>query len=288
MHSNSKKIVITGASTGIGYELARLFTDHGYFVYGSVRREEDAERLSASFGENFRSLLFDVTDHDAVQKAAWQVTQDLGEQGLDGLINNAGIAIGGPFIDLSTEDFLAQFQVNVFGLVAVTKAFLPLLGARESNAQNPGKILMISSVAGKQGMPFMSPYSGSKFAIEGITECLRKELMLFGVDVVLIEPGPIKTPIWDKGISDLLETRFKDSPYQEVLANYENKFLKPAIKKALTAENAAQKILRVFEKKKPKARYVMLKNKFTNWTLPQLLPSRMVDKVIGKLLGLSK
>lgn len=286
--AKSKNILITGASTGIGYDLAKIFVANGYVVYGSVRKQKDADHLSAELGESFKPLIFDVTDYDAVDKAAVDLARDIGDVGLAGLINNAGIAVGGPFMDMSIDEFKYQFDVNVFGLIKVTQAFLPLLGAKENAPFESGKIVQISSVAGRHGMPFMAPYSGSKHALEGITESLRKELLLFGIDVILIEPGPIKTPIWNKGASELVEEKFKGSIFYPALIKFQTKFVAKAVKNAWTSDRAAQIIFDAFEAKKSKVRYLIVPQKFKNWTLPRLMPTRTVDKFIGKAIGLLK
>ncbi|MEM7297284.1 MAG: SDR family oxidoreductase [Bacteroidota bacterium] len=284
--SKSKNILITGVSTGIGYDLAKVFLASGNVVFGSVRKQEDADRLTNELGGNFKSLLFDVTDFAAVDKAAKQLEEEIGNEGLGGLINNAGVAIGGPFVDLDIEEFKHNFEVNVFGLIKVTQAFLPLLGAREDHSSVPGKIIQISSIAGRGGMPFMSPYTGSKYAVEGLSECLRKELQFYGIDVVLIEPGPIKTPIWNKGASEIIEERFKDSAFFPALKKYQTNFIQRALQNAWTSEKAARIIIKAFEKNQSKVRYLIVPQKFTNWTLPRILPNRTVDKFLGKSLGL--
>lgn len=288
MKMKSKNILITGVSTGIGYDLAKVFLDHDYVVYGSVRKKEDAERLSSELGSNFHAIIFDVTDHEAIDRVALELEAQIGEEGLGGLINNAGTAIAGPFIDLSVDDFRSQFEINVFGLIKVTQAFLPLLGARENHSFSPGRIIQISSIAGKQGMPYMSPYSGSKHALEGITESMRKELLYYGIDVILIEPGPIKTPIWNKAASEEIETRFKDSVYFESIKKYRTKFIPKAVKRAWTSEKASKIIFKAFKAKRPRVRYLIIAQKFMNWTLPRLLPTRFLDKLIAKLIGLIK
>ncbi len=284
MKSKSKNILITGVSTGIGYDLAKVFLKNNYLVFGSVRKQEDLDRLSDELGENFHPLLFDVTDHRGIDEAARHLEKDLGDAGLGGLINNAGLAVGGPFIDLDIEDFRYQFEVNVLGLVKVTQAFLPLLGARENHATAPGKIIQISSISGKMGMPFVAPYVGSKHAVEGISDSLRRELLLFGIDVVLIEPGPIKTPIWNKSMEPM--RKFQDSVYQPIIERSQKKFVTPSIKNGLTSAYTAEVIFKEFEKKKSRARVVIIAQKFKNWTLPSILPARLLDRILGKALGL--
>lgn len=288
MKAKSKNILITGASTGIGYDLVKVFLANGYSVIGSVRKQEDADRLAADFGENFKAVLFDVTDHAAIDQVAEELTSEIGEEGLAGLINNAGIAVGGPLMDLSIDDYRRQFEVNVFGLIKVTQAFLPLLGAKANCEIEPGKIIQISSIAGEFGMPFMSAYASSKHALEGVSESLRKELLLFGIDVVVIQPGPIKTPIWNKGISDGGERRSEGSLFTSAVEAFQNIVVKDTLKSALTADQVANLVLKAFVSKRPHVRYSIVPKRFMTWTLPKLLPKRLVDRIIAKKVKLIK
>ena len=187
-----QSVVITGASTGIGWATAKLLIDRGFRVFGSVRKPADADRLKAEFGANFVPLVFDVTDEAAVLAAAREVRAALAGETLFGLVNNAGIAVAGPLLELSADQFRRQMDVNVMGPVMAVQAFAPLLGSDRSLKGKPGRIVMISSVAGKTGNPLSSAYCASKHAIEGLSESLRRELMLFGIDVVIVAPGAVK------------------------------------------------------------------------------------------------
>lgn len=286
--NKSKNIVITGASTGIGYHLVHAFTRRGYTVFGSVRKKDDGKRLSEEFAEAFHPIQMDVTDFKQVDACVNQVGEMVGSEGIGGLVNNAGIAIGGPFLDLDIEEFRKQFEVNVIGLVKVTQAFLPLLGARESHGSLPGRIVQISSSSGKLGMPFVSPYVGSKHAVEGISESLRRELQYYGIDVIVIGPGPIKTPIWDKSAGTAQIEKFKDSDFYPSLKHFEEVHVAKAVKTAWTPEKAAKHIIRAFESTRPKTRYALVPNRWTNWILPLLLPPRVLDTFVKKSLKLEK
>src|SRR6266446_9282013 len=211
-----QSVVITGASTGIGWATAKLLLDRGFCVFGSVRKQADAERLKREFGANFIPLLFDVTDEAAVLAAARQVRAALNGETLFGLVNNAGIAVAGPVLELAADEFRRQMDVNVIGPIISTQAFGPLLGADPSLKGPKGRIVMISSVAGKNGNPMMPAYSASKHAIEGLSESLRREMMLFGIDVVIVAPGPVKTPIWSKA-EEADISRYENSPYLPAL-----------------------------------------------------------------------
>src|SRR6201988_5185234 len=215
--NSMKSVVITGASTGIGWASAKLLIDKGFRVFRKVRKQGDADRLKSEFGANFTPLIFDVTDEPAVLAAAREVRAALNGEKLAGLVNNAGIAVTGPVLGLSVEDYRRQMDVNVIGPVIATQAFAPLLGADTSLKGAPGRIVMISSVAGKNGNPLSSAYVASKHAIEGFSESLRREMMLFGIDVVIIGPGPVKTPIWGKGQESFDIARYQNSPYLPAL-----------------------------------------------------------------------
>src|ERR1700686_2626146 len=207
-----RSVVITGASTGIGWATAKLLLDRGFRVFGSVRKQADADRLKSEFGANFTPLLFDVTDEAAVLAAAREVRAALNGETLFGLVNNAGIAVAGPVLELAADEFRRQMDVNVIGPIVATQAFGPLLGSDPSLKGPRGRIVMISSVAGRNGNPLVSAYSASKHAIEGLSESLRREMMLFGIDVIVIAPGAVKTPIWSKaGEVDI--SAYRNSPF---------------------------------------------------------------------------
>ncbi len=279
--NKSDSIVITGVSTGIGHALTRQFLEKGYRVFGSVRKQEDADKLSLEFGEGFIPLLFDVTDYAAIEAAVTQVEKEVGQKGIGGLINNAGIAVGGPSLHVDIADFEYQFQVNVFGLVKCIQSFAPLLGARANHLSAPGRIINISSVSGKLGMPFVGPYVGSKFAVEGLSHSIRRELLLYGIDVIVIRPGPVKTPIWEKSIQ--MEPYY-DTPYGKILQRFENGQVKKSIARGLTPRFLAGRILKVFEKRKPRTRYTMAPQVLISHYLPRLLPDRVLDAIVKKLM----
>lgn len=276
-----ENILITGVSTGIGYSLTRAFLVGGFRVFGSVRKKEDADRLKKDFGAQFYPLIFDVTDHEAVHTSVDEVKSVIGDQGLAGLINNSGIAVGGPVMHTSMEDYQRQFDVNLFGVIAVTKAFLPLLGATKNYTNKPGKIINISSISGKIAFPFLSPYCASKFALEAFSESLRREMLLYGIDVILIGPGSIKTPIWrkSKGIS----TEVLASDFGPSMEKFHQQIRK-TIKDAMEPDELANRIFKVFREKKPKTRYTFLNNKFKTYTIPRYFISpRKFDSILKKI-----
>jgi NAD(P)-dependent dehydrogenase (short-subunit alcohol dehydrogenase family) len=278
-----QSVVITGASTGIGWAAAKLLLDRGFRVFGSVRKQADADRLKSEFGANFTSLLFDVTDEAAVLAAAREVRAALGGETLAGLVNNAGIAVTGPVLELSADQFRRQMEINVIGPVIATQAFAPLLGSDRSLKGKPGRIVMISSVAGKTGNPLTAAYAASKHAIEGLSESLRRELMLFGIDVIIIAPGAVKTPIWSKGDEAGVSAR-NNSPYAPALEGV-RKFAKYLSEIGLPPEKIAEGIAEALTSAHPKVRYSITPDPMRH-LITGILPRRMVDRIIAKRLGL--
>jgi NAD(P)-dependent dehydrogenase (short-subunit alcohol dehydrogenase family) len=279
-----KSVVITGASTGIGWATAKFLLDKGYRVFGSVRKEADAERLVSEFGGNFTPLLFDVTDEAAVLAAAREVRTALNGETLSGLVNNAGIAVGGPVLELSADEFRRQMDVNVIGPIIATQAFGPLLGADPALKGPKGRIVMISSVAGKNGNPLSSPYVASKHAIEGLSESLRRELMLFGIDVIIVAPGPVRTPIWSKGQDSFDMNKYKNSPYLPALQKVAA-YMQHLDSIGLPPERIAEVVYDALTLPRPKVRYQIAPDPMRH-LMGAVLPKRMVDKIIAKRVGL--
>jgi NAD(P)-dependent dehydrogenase (short-subunit alcohol dehydrogenase family) len=277
-----RSIVVTGASTGIGWGCVKVLVRSGCRVFGSVRNAADAERLSREFGEPFTPLIFDVTDATGVAAGARQVAQALGEGTLAGLVNNAGIAFHGPLLYLKIEDFKRQFAVNLTGQLIVTQAFAPLLGADRARQGPPGRIVMVSSIAGRNGWPFLGAYSSSKFALEGMSESLRRELMVFGIDVIVVGPGAIATPIWDK--ADGLDlSPFASTPYGAALAGFKDYAVANG-RKGLRAEAVGEAVNRALTAPRPRTRYTVTPDPIRNFIVNSL-PKRVVDRLIARQLG---
>ena len=279
-----KSVVITGASTGIGWATAKLLLDKGFRVFGSVRKQADADRLSSEFGANFTPLLFDVTDEGAVLSAARDVRAALNGETLAGLVNNAGIAVPGPVLELSADEFRRQMDVNVVGPIIATQAFGPLLGSDASLRGPKGRIVMISSVAGKNGNPLTPAYCASKHAIEGLSESLRRELMLFGIDVVIIAPGAVRTPIWSKDQDSFDISKYKNSPYLPSLQKV-TAYMQHLDSIGLPAEKIADVVYTALTVPNPKVRYQVTPDPMRH-LVTSVLPKRMVDKIIARRAGL--
>ena len=278
-----QSVVVTGVSTGIGWGITKVLIGHGFRVFGSVRKPQDAERLSKEFGENFIPLLFDVTDEAAVQAAAEQVRQQLNGKTLFGLVNNAGIAVPGPLMHLPIDNFRHQLEVNLVSVLIVTKAFLPSLGTDRSLQGNPGRIINISSVGGKAGGPFLGAYSASKHGLEGFSESLRRELMLYGIDVIIIGPGAVATPIWDKGEQEDLSI-YAGTDYARFVQRVQ-KYMVEGGRKGYPPEKVGEVAWQALTTPNPRVRYAVIPGSPFRRIIQNLLPKRMVDRIIARNLG---
>lgn len=262
---------------------AKVLTEAGHRVFGSVRNNADAERLQRELGSNFTPMIFDVTDEKAVRAAAATVRSALNGRKLMGLVNNAGISVVGPLVYLPLDDFRKQLEVNLTGVVIATQAFAPLLGIDETLKGPPGRIVNISSVGGRNATPFLPPYNVSKFGLEGLTEGLRRELMPFGIDVISIAPGAVATAIWEKG------QKADTTPYANTFYARQLEKLKQLAgeqgAKGLKPEYLGEKIKHALTTPKPKTRYVVSPEPFLNFMLNNL-PKRVVDRLVAGRLGL--
>ncbi|HEY8126365.1 MAG TPA: SDR family NAD(P)-dependent oxidoreductase [Methylocystis sp.] len=279
-----KAVVVTGASTGIGAACVDLLIEKGFLVFASVRKDSDAAALVARHGASVAPLLFDVTDADAIAAAARDVEARLSGETLAGLVNNAGVAVPGPLLHLPIEDFRRQIDINLVGQLRIIQAFAPLLGAGAHRRGAPGRVVNMSSVAGRFAAPFLGAYNASKFGLEGLSDALRRELMVYGVDVVLIEPGMISTPIWDKAEGtdlDMFEGTAYAGPGRRML-----KWLIGEGRRAPGPEVVASAVLRALTAPRPPVRIPVVRNRFTDYTLPRLLPARLADWLTARRLGL--
>ena len=282
--TQSNGVVITGASTGIGAACALALDKLGYRVFAGVRDKADIETLTASAGPRLMPVGLDVTDAASIAAAVHTVKAMVGEQGLAGLVNNAGIAVAGPVEALPLTEWRRQFEVNVFGLVAVTQAFLPLL------RQGHGRVLNIGSISGRSAMPFMAPYSASKHAVSGLTDSLRLELQPWGIRVALIEPGAIATPIWGKTRREVdawdrgWDQEMKEM-YGAVFARAKD-FASEAGTQAPPPGIVVDAVIHALQSRFPKTRYLVGRETRIRALLATILPDRLHDWVISKAIGL--
>ena len=265
-------VVVTGASSGIGAAIARDLAARGYRTFGTVRRPEDRAALDAA---GVTPVDLDVTDTASVQRARGEVEQRLDAGGLVGLVNNAGVPAAGPLELLPLDELRRVLEVNVVGVVAVTQAFLPLLKTTR------GRIVNISSVAGRGALPFMGAYAASKFALEAVSDSLRRELLPFGVDLVVIEPGSIQTKIWDK-IEAMDLSPYRGTAYEPVLMRFRNAALRGA-KTAPPPELVAQAVARALRARRPPTRILVAAHPWVE-RLVIRLPDRWMDWLIKRAL----
>lgn len=279
---HERSAVVTGVSSGIGKATALLLGERGYRVFGSVRRKEDAASLIERLGDGFTPLIFDIADEKAIEDARAQVAAALGATPLSALVNSAGIAVAGPLLHQDPEVFARHLAINVTGPFLITRAFAPMLGAGAPPRSRPSRIVMVSSISGGLATPFLGAYAASKHALEAYSDVLRRELMPFGIDVVIVGPGAVATPIWDKADN---QTAYSDTPYAAAFARFHH-WITENGRKGLPPEAIAEVICDALETASPKARYAVLRNRFGGWTVPRLLPRRVLDRTLGKRLGL--
>lgn len=285
--TNGKDVVVTGVSTGIGHAITKVLVERGFRVFGSVRKQADADRLQREFGNNYVPLIMDISDSDAVRQAAQQVRSMIGDKNLVGLVNNAGIVVSGPLLYLRASEYRRQLDVNLISPLVVIQAFAPLLGTDRKRQGAAGRIVNITSSCGKVAIPLLGAYTASKFGLEGMSDALRRELMLFGIDLVIIEPGTVNTEMFDKGEKEDL-SEFKQTEYWEAVQKFQKFIVTEARTNGLPPERLGEAVHRALTTPKPKARYAVIPQRFKNWTLPRLLPARMVDAALANQLGLKK
>jgi len=278
-------VLITGVSTGIGFDAALKVADRGYHVFGSVRREDDARPLVDKLGSRFTPLLFDVTDADALAAAVDKVSAAIGSANLAALVNNAGFTVTGPLAHMPIGELEQQFAVNVFGVVRVTQAFLPLLGMDRRGEKKAGRIINISSTTGRITPPFLGAYAASKHALESLSDAFRRELFIYGIKVIVIEPGVINTPIWDKkeDVSAYADTDY--GPYHERFLQWASNPNRPGLSVGKVSDVICTALVAV----EPKTRYALLpgglKGRIKKWWLPRILSDRWLDRVLQRTWG---
>jgi NAD(P)-dependent dehydrogenase (short-subunit alcohol dehydrogenase family) len=276
-------VVITGVSSGIGRAAALDLDRRGFRVFGGVRRQEDADGLKREASDRFTPLVLDVTDADALARARTQVEEGLGDEPLAGVVNNAGVGAGGPIEALDIDELRRTLEVNAIAPVAVTQAFIPRLRASR------GRVVNISSIGGRVSQPFLGPYSASKFALEALSDVMRRELRQWGIHVALIEPGNVKTRIWEKGQSQVDDLRA--SAGEEIMERYGasldrmETFIKLAQRRGVEPEKVAKAITHALTSGRPRARYVIGVDARVQLAMEKGLPTRATDRLFGKMMG---
>jgi NAD(P)-dependent dehydrogenase (short-subunit alcohol dehydrogenase family) len=276
----SGTVLITGASSGIGEATAHHLKELGFGPVGAVRRDEDAERLGSA---GLRTVKLDVTDAESIAAAR----AELGDVPLAGLVNNAGIAVAAPLEFIPLDQLRRQLEINLVGQVAVTQQFLPALRAGR------GRIINVSSIGGRVALPLVGAYNMSKFGLEAMSDSLRRELRPHGVDVIVIEPGGVKTPIWKKG-NELGEELQAGMPpeahrlYGPMVDALRAQTVKIQNERGIEASEVAETIGVALTTKRPRARYLVGRDARLRAPLADVLPDRVMDRLIARALGVRK
>lgn len=277
-------VVISGASTGIGRACAIRMAEKGFDVFAGVRKPKDGEALREQAPERILPVILDVTDQNTIDATAATVAEAVGERGLAGLVNNAGITVQGPVEFIPLDDLRRQLEVNVVGQVALIQALLPQIRKAK------GRIVNVTSVGGRVAHAFLSPYNASKFALEAITDALRRELRPWGIHVAAIEPGSIKTEIWRKGEETADETleqlgeRGREL-YGESLENVRKAAQKIA-ERGDPPEAVADRVEHALTARKPRTRYLIGREARAQVALTAMLPDRAFDRIESRVLGI--
>lgn len=273
----SGTVLVTGASSGIGEATVLHLRELGFDPVAAVRKDADAERLER---QGLRTVRIDVTDAGQIAAAR----EAFGDEPLAGLVNNAGIAVAAPLEFIPIDKFRQQLEINVIGQVAVTQAFLPALRRAR------GRIVNVSSIGGRVALPLLSPYNASKFALEGLSDSLRRELRGQGVDVILIEPGGVKTPIWNKA-EQLADEMIEGIPpeaeqlYGRMIEALRRETAKIAQERGMEPREVAQVIGTALTARRPRARYLVGRDAKIRGPMAKIVPDRLMDRLIGRALG---
>lgn len=274
-----KIIFITGISSGIGRAAAQEFLKSGHFVIGTVRDEISVQDFIKNYSEQFMFLKIDLKNLDSISEVPKLLKQKKIEK-IDILINNAGVAVAGPFEFQNFFEVQEIIQLNVLALMRMTQVLISYLRMSED-----GRVINISSVAGQNGTPFLAAYCASKHAVEGFSESLRREMNLYNIKVIVIGPGSVKTPIWDKGFEQI-KFLYASTPFSKSF----EKFIRFAMNeknKGLDVDVVVRDILHAVNNKKPKIRYAPVPRKLMNYRLPKLVPTCFMDYLTCQLLGLN-
>lgn len=271
-------VLVTGVSSGIGLAIAESLLKAGYGVIGSVRGLSDAATLSQAWPATFVPLVMDVTSVPSIAHASGEVRSYLRGRHLKALVNNAGVSINGPLMYQPLDEVRKVFAVNVFGLLAVTQAFLPLLGVGEQSQDGlKGRVVNIGSVSGAITVPFLGVYSASKHAVEALSQALRRELMPWGVEVVSIEPGFIKSSMHQKAASSQTSSLYTDTPYAILWERF-GQFMQTNESTAKSPDLVTKAVMHAIESRRPRTRQPL----DMLWYLGRLLPDRWFDKLLMK------
>jgi NAD(P)-dependent dehydrogenase (short-subunit alcohol dehydrogenase family) len=274
--------LVTGASTGIGRATALRLDAAGWRVFAGVRREADAASLREAGSERLAPATLDIADAGQIADAAEKLSRELGDAGLDGLVNNAGIGVPGPLETLPMEDFRRQVEVNLIGHIAVTKAMLPAI------RRAPGRIVFISSIGGRIAFPLNGAYHVAKFGIEAAGDVFRQELRTAGISVSIVEPGSTKTPIWersDREIDALLERAPETGALYGPQVAAIRKLSRSIGERGISPERVADRIEHALSARRPRSRYLVGLDAKLQARAKVLTPARAWDRIVGRMIG---
>jgi NAD(P)-dependent dehydrogenase (short-subunit alcohol dehydrogenase family) len=281
--SNRGAVLISGASTGIGRACTEHLDSLGFTIFAGVRKQSDADSLRGAGSVRTQPLMLDVTDSASIA-SAMRAVDEASPAGLAGLVNNAGISVGGPLEFVAIDEWRRQLEINFIGQVAVTQAALPAL--RKAR----GRIVNMTSIGGRLASPFLGPYNASKYALEAVTDALRLELRQFGVEVAAVEPGAVATPIWEKGRA-IAEQATASMP-AEALKLYSagiaaiSKFISLGERTGVPPLEVAKAVEHALTASRPKTRYVVGRDAKVRLILSRILPTRVMDRLVVRAMGL--
>jgi NAD(P)-dependent dehydrogenase (short-subunit alcohol dehydrogenase family) len=275
-------VLISGSSTGIGRACALRLGRAGFAVFAGVRSRSDAESLQAEGSELLEPVILDVTDEGTIAATRERI-EEVTAGRLAGLVNNAGVGVGGPIEAVALDDLRRQLEVNVTGQVAVTQAMLPMIRAAR------GRVVFMASIGGRVALPYLAPYSASKHAVEALGDSLRREMMPFGVEVSIVEPGAVATPIWDKGSEQIAQVRDEATPeymqlYGESMEKFEQLFI-DAGRGGVPPEEVAKAVEHALTARRPKTRYLVGRDARVRAIMRKYMPDRLLDRGIARQLG---
>jgi NAD(P)-dependent dehydrogenase (short-subunit alcohol dehydrogenase family) len=279
-----RSVLITGASTGIGRASALHLDANGWRVFAGVRKEEDAASLREAGTERLEPLMLDVTDAEQITAAAERIDAAVGEAGLDGLVDNAGVAVPGPLETLPIDDFKRQIEVNLTAQVAVTQAMLPAIRSAR------GRIVFITSIGGLMAFPMFGAYHAAKFGLEAVGDVFRQELRPWGIKVAIVEPGSIATPIWERGDEevDAIAARARDGHeqlYGKGIKAY-REVAKKTGERGIPPEKVAVKIKHALSARRPRTRYLVGADARGQALVARVLPDRLLDWIVARATGM--
>jgi NAD(P)-dependent dehydrogenase (short-subunit alcohol dehydrogenase family) len=278
-----RSVLVTGSSTGIGRATALRLDAAGWRVFAGVRKEEDADSLRAAGSERLTPVMLDVTDAEAISAAAASLGDELGSAGLDGLVNNAGVAIPSPLETMPIDAFRRQVEVNLTGQVAVTQAMLPLIRSAR------GRIVFVSSIGGRIAFPLTGAYHAAKFGIEAVGDVFRQELRRWGISVSVVEPGSIDTPIWDSGerAADQIggDVEAREELYGKAIASY-RKLTRKLAERGIEPDKVAEVVEQALSASRPRSRYLVGLDARTQARIKPLIPTRIWDRIVARMMNL--